>query len=73
MIHVTLTQNEIDDIGRWQPAMPPDYWPALALAKKGIRFRPTFSAPREDDMMPPWRVWIDPSDSVLHVWQGAAA
>ena len=70
MKHVTLTPEEIEDIGRWQPNTPPDYWPGLALAKKGIRFRPTFNPFREDDMLPPWRVWKDPTTQTLHVWQG---
>lgn len=69
-LHVVVSEAEIEDIGRQQPTTPREYWPGLALAKKGVRFKPTFNPFRESDMLPPWRVWVDPSTRDLHVWQG---
>ena len=70
MKHVTLTPTEILEIGRQHPTTPPDLWPGLALAKKGIQFRPSFSGFTQDNMLPPWRVWEDRGNDVIHVWQG---
>lgn len=70
MIHVTLTPFEIKEIGRHQPGTPEDLLIGLALAKKGIQFRPSFSGFTQDNMLTPWQVWRDPSTDVLHVWQG---
>lgn len=71
MIHVVITQHDVEDVGRLNPSIPVEYWPGLALAKNGIRFRPTFGPLKERDMIPPWRVWLDKSSGTLHVQQGA--
>lgn len=69
-IHVVVSEAEVDAIGRKQPNVPPDYWLGIALAEKGVRFKPRVSPLREEDMLPPWEVWRDPSTKYLHVWQG---
>ena len=70
VIHVVVSEAEVEAIGRAQPSVPPDYWPGIALAKKGVLFKSRVGPLREDDMLPPWEVWRDPSTKYLHVRQG---
>ena len=70
MIEVELTWDDIKAARESNPTAPPEYLPGFALAKKGVRFKPTFSPLSFEHMVPPYEAWHDPETGNLRVRQG---
>jgi hypothetical protein len=73
MLHVTLTDDELMRFYFSNPLIPLEYCSGLLLERKGIKFKPTFHAYTESDMITPWKIWRNRDTKVLHVTQGEEA
>jgi hypothetical protein len=70
MTEFVITDADILAAGREHPNAPPEYWPGFAFAKKGVRFKPTFSPLGVDHILPPFEVWEDKLAGTYHIRQG---
>jgi len=71
MIEVRVTEAEVMAVGEQFQHMPFEYWLGIALAKKGIKFKPTFSPLGLEHLREPYWIRRDNMTQELIVRQWA--